>query len=159
MEDAKGDKMRAIHPSTGVDAASGSGGRQQRGEMDRNNLMGRWIRQGKIRRQTLFREGTCSCANYLNSMELRWAWRTQHLVEFVGSRRLRVRGLWTVRSPIDHALLTECFAEARREIPVTNVVEAHDGFTAVLIGRHLAGRSRRHSAAHRRRISVRSCRR
>ena len=28
------------------------------------------------------------------------------------------------RSPIDHALLTECFAEAC-EIPVTNVVEAH----------------------------------
>ena len=50
----------------------------------------------------------------------------QHLVEFVEfSAFARDAGVYGgARSPIDHALLTECFAEAC-EIPVTNVVEAH----------------------------------
>ena len=50
VEDAKGDKMRnLIHPQLLQTQHLGLAVEQQWGEMDRNGLMGRWIRQGKTR--------------------------------------------------------------------------------------------------------------
>ena len=129
VEDAKGDKMRnLIHPQLLQTQHLGLAVEQQWGEMDRNGLMARWIRQGKDQE----RVKRCLAKHYLQLCELfkfygaSVGMADQHLVEFVEfSAFARDAGVYGgARSPIDHALLTECFAEAC-EIPVTNVVEAH----------------------------------
>ena len=152
VEDAKGDKMRnLIHPQLlqtqhlGLAALAAVGL-----QMDRNGLMGRWIRQGKDQE----RVKRCLAKHYLQLCELFKFYgfvgmADQHLVEFVEfSAFARDAGVYGgARSPIDHALLTECFAEAC-EIPVTNVVEAHMALPQFL-SCYLARRSRKTFGAHR----------
>ena len=81
----------------------------------------------------------------------------QHLVEFVEfSAFARDAGVYGgARSPIDHALLTECFAEAC-EIPVTNVV-THMALPQFLSAVIWLAEVVKHSG-HTGRISARNCR-
>ena len=92
VEDAKGDKMRnLIHPQLLQTQHLGLAVEQQWGEMDRNGLMGRWIRQGKDQERVrgASRSIICSCASYLNSTALRWAWLINTWWNSWSSRRLR----------------------------------------------------------------------
>ena len=86
VEDAKGDKMRnLIHPQLLQTQHLGLAVEQQWGEMDRNGLMGRWIRQGKDQE----RVKRCLAKHYLQLCELfkfygaSVGMADQHLVEFV----------------------------------------------------------------------------
>ena len=75
VEDAKGDKMRnLIHPNFQTQHLGLAV--EQQGEMDRNGLMGRWIRQGKDQERVkrCLAKHYCSFVSYSSSTALRWAW-------------------------------------------------------------------------------------
>ena len=157
-EDEKGSRMRElIHPQLLDTQHLGLAVEKVWGEMDRNGLMKKWIRQPRDQE----RVKRCLANHYLQLCELFKYYGAsvgsvdQHLVEFPEfSAFARDAGVYGgPKAPLDHALLAECFAEACEQ-PVTHVNEAHMALPQFLAGvvwlaevcKHV-GRSHHHQRA------------